>query len=598
VTALGGGRSNAGVFKVRLGDADVGVFKVFPSGADARAEARAIEAIAGKHLQHLKVVGAKGEVPVETGGTLKGGLLMEVAPGKTVKQMLDALPESGPMRDSALAEMKAAARHVGRALAELHKSFETGREMTHAAKEAEARNTLDKLAALHLGGKLEPAVYQAIRAKVIQAIADFYAAPVPETVYHGDANLGNFAIGPGGQVTTFDVGTMQWAFGFGGKPQVTGAADVARFGTSFASDAPGKLTATELADLRGAFNRAYFDVLGKAPASMAPAIKFYQIDMELGVMRGQARAGQSLADALGRLLGALDLPPAIRFKTDAELTADLDTTLRPGETNPEGTARVEAARTEKAYRTAQLAEIARLISRSRITNAERQRVINTLRTPTGQTRGPLEGYVLDTALAENQRAISEIVTALRAHPPDAIVGIERGGGLLTDVIGAVDATLAPKIRRIPMHRAPEGSPTKFDVPRMRAEFQAIIDSGAKRIVIVDAYMGGRTARELRDVVLRPLARGGVEFEMRWVRELMGFEDRPAAGLSARGGIRSYTHDVRMAVGDDMQIVLTPGANDPITIFRNDGSVVRVIQPGPGKTTRDVLIELLSQRSPP
>ena len=117
--------------------------------------------------------------------------------------------------------------------------------------------------------------------------------------------------------------------------------DVARFGNSFASDAPGKLTATELADLRQGFNQAYFDAIGKPPSSYEAAVKFYQLDMELGVMRGEVRSGKPIADTLGRLLSALGLPPAIRFKTEVELEADLDLALKPGETNPEGNARLE-----------------------------------------------------------------------------------------------------------------------------------------------------------------------------------------------------------------------------------------------------------------
>jgi len=133
---------------------------------------------------------------------------------------------------------------------------------------------------------------------------------------------------------------------------------------------------------------------------------------------------------------------------------------------------------------------------------------------------------------------------------------------------------------------------------LQAEFQRLIDGGARRIVIVDVYMGGRTASELRDVVLRPLGsrpgNAGVQFEMRWLQELMGFEGSPAQGLTNRGAVSSRTHKVRMAIGDDMDIVFTPDSREPITIFGRDGRIVETIYPPAGQTTRDVMIDLLSR----
>jgi len=246
-----------------------------------------------------------------------------------------------------------------------------------------------------------------------------------------------------------------------------------------------------------------------------------------------------------------------------------------------------------------LAQLAEIINQSRVSDADRQNVINTLRTPRERARGELEGFVLDTALAENQRAIAEMVAELTANPPDAIIGIERGGAFLVDVLARASAVLAGRIHRIPMHRAPEGSTgSKFDVPAMQAAIQAIIDTGARRIVIVDAYMGGRTAGELRDLVLNRMVGGGrnsgVTFEMHWIREMMGFAGSPGRGLSTRGAVRSRSHEVRMAIGDDMEIVFTPDSREPITIFAADGSVQRTIYPPDGQTTRDVLIDLLSR----
>lgn len=348
VHPLAGGRSGASVFKVMLGDADVGVFKVFSNAADAAAEAKAIDAIASKHLKNFQVVGDKGSVNVDAGGTAKSGLMMEVAPGKTVKQLVDGLPESGPLRDAAVHDLAVAAAQVGKAMGEFHKSFETGHEMARAAKESEASNLIRKM--IQIEPLVDPAVYEALRAQVIDRIAAFYNASIPETAYHGDANIGNFAVGPGGKVTTFDVGTMKWSIDASGKPVASGAADVARFAVSLASDNPGRLTPTELDAVRTAFGKAYFAATGTTRDGLLPAVRFYQIDMELGIMVGQNRAGLGIAEPLGRLLAALELPPAARSRSDADLALDVDPTPRIGETAEAAQQRAALATAERDHR--------------------------------------------------------------------------------------------------------------------------------------------------------------------------------------------------------------------------------------------------------
>jgi hypothetical protein len=257
---------------------------------------------------------------------------------------------------------------------------------------------------------------------------------------------------------------------------------------------------------------------------------------------------------------------------------------------------------------ARLARLAGLIEGARTTHAERQHVIGDLRTPPDRAEpGELEGHVLDAALAENQRAIAELAAELGASQPDVIVGMERGGAFLADVLARANPDLAGRVRKIPVHHAPDGSADKFDGPLMQAEIQALIDAGARKITIVDVYMGGRTARSLRDQVLKPLAarNPGVEFDVQWIRELMGFDGAGAGsatslqgrvrpGQVGGGQITSTARDVRMAIGDDMSIVYDPDSRAPVMIFDREGNVTEVIYPGPGETTRDVLIRLLTR----
>ena len=260
-----------------------------------------------------------------------------------------------------------------------------------------------------------------------------------------------------------------------------------------------------------------------------------------------------------------------------------------------------------------LATLASLIDKLGSSRAERGQVINELRTPTGQETGELEGFALDTVVAENQKEIAGLVAQLTAEKPDVIVGMVRGRAFLTDVLKAASPDLAGKVREMQVHKNPDPKQKegKFQDTAMQAEFQKLIDDGASRIAVVDYYMGGTTARSLRDQVFKQLAakNPGVTFETHWIREQLGFEQLDAAGgttLPSRSGqmrpgqpnadrLTSDERTVRMALGDDMTIAFDPAAIEPITIFDKTGRIVRVIYPKAGQTTRDVLIELLSQK---
>jgi hypothetical protein len=261
---------------------------------------------------------------------------------------------------------------------------------------------------------------------------------------------------------------------------------------------------------------------------------------------------------------------------------------------------------------AALRALADIIEQRGATKAQRAKVIGDLRTPHDQAPGELEGFVLDSVMAENQRAIADLVADLTQKNPDVIVGMEQGGAFLADVVGGGSAKLAPKVRHMPVHKDAQGK--KFDGPAMVAEFEALIAQGAKHIVIVDSYMGGTTASALRDQVLLPLVRKypDVKVDVQWMRESLGFENRVSGGttvLPPRRGQTSPTQPgasqitgeeraVRLTVGDDMSIVYNPESHEPIMIFDRQGRITHVYYPRQGQTTRQLLIELLNQKPGP
>jgi hypothetical protein len=253
-----------------------------------------------------------------------------------------------------------------------------------------------------------------------------------------------------------------------------------------------------------------------------------------------------------------------------------------------------------------LKALADLILKAGASNQERGQVIGQLRTPHGQGQGALEGFALDAVLTENQRAVADLIAQLRTQNPDVIVGLKRGGAFWVELIGAGAPDLAGKVRQLEVHLSQRAKGDKFDGPAMQAEFESLISGGANKIALVDVYMGGRTASSLRDQVFKPLARkhSGVSFDVHWVRETLGFEKpggsggtvmNPMTGASPAGGaIHTTERQVRLALGDDMNIAFDPTSREPITIFDAEGKIVRVFYPQPGQTTRQLLIQLLTQ----
>ncbi|WP_406152764.1 hypothetical protein OH797_20360 [Streptomyces anulatus] len=259
-----------------------------------------------------------------------------------------------------------------------------------------------------------------------------------------------------------------------------------------------------------------------------------------------------------------------------------------------------------------LAKIAEIIEKKGASKEERNEVINELRTPTNKSRGELEGHVLDSTLKENQKAFANLIKQLETANHDAIIGMERGGAFVGDVLAAGSSLLASKVQKVPVHRAAEEDKSrKFDREgRMKGEFNKVLEGGARSVAVVDVYMGGRTASSLRDEIFKPILKENpnVSFHMYWIRETLGFEEKSeAGGIVLRpergefkqsnplaGRLNTVTQYVRLALGDDMEVAFDPESRTPITIFDRQGDVVRKWMPGTGQTTRNLLIELLNR----
>jgi hypothetical protein len=315
VDPVGGGKSNAPVFRIRIGAEELGFFKVFDSIGEAQTEVSMIKQIASKHLKNMEVVGDKGEIGIADGdGNTKGGMMMETAKGTSVDAMVKSLPTEPALRPEAIAKLREAVVKVAKGLAEMHQAFADGDPQTMEQKTSESDYTLRKLEGIR--AQIGEAHYARIRAALEVQVAAYKAAKVPATAYHGDANTGNFIVGPDGKLRMIDVGSMQWSLDGAGKPKGTGAADVARFLESLESKRPGSLTPEEVAQLTKLFNDTYFhEMHGKVtPADLDAATAMYRAQLEISIVKSARPDAKDIVDttyvgALGRLDHILGIPP-------------------------------------------------------------------------------------------------------------------------------------------------------------------------------------------------------------------------------------------------------------------------------------------------
>ena len=131
------------------------------------------------------------------------------------------------------------------------------------------------------------------------------------------------------------------------------------------------------------------------------------------------------------------------------------------------------------------------------------------------------------------------------------------------------------------------------------EIQEKINSGQRKFVIADFYVGGRFSSELRDNVIKKLIESNnavdLEFEIYWIRETFGivnmesdgrikqiFSDQDVVykGLFSSSSpyskkVRIYSSPVRVSVGDDVDFILE-NSNHPIIIFNRQGDVVKIL----------------------
>jgi len=321
VTALGGGATGDPLFKVSVGEAELGVFKVFRDQAQAQTELTELGFLAGLHLQRSQAVGGVvGTQPVAVDADNgRRGILMRTAPGRSVDQMVTSLPAVGsPTRAVAVAQLVASSQLVARALAEIHRLTNTGNRMLDQGQKTGAGSDAQYIRAKIMADANPRAAAvraaldadrDAVVARLDLRIQEMGAANLPASAYHGDANAGNFIV-DGGNVNVIDVGNMRWSHA-GADGNKTGINDVAKYLGSLETLHPAaanRLQPAELAQIAAAFVPAYlleFNQGGRnvTQADLTPGIAVFKVEQLIAAFHGHTIDGPTFRNRVKGVLG-------------------------------------------------------------------------------------------------------------------------------------------------------------------------------------------------------------------------------------------------------------------------------------------------------
>lgn len=299
---LGGGRSAAPVYKVTV-DGKSCVFKVFPDIREAETEIRMLVLLKGKGIPSvLPIIGPGGMSVCPVGGPIsqKAGMLMEMAEGKSVDQMVgEHTPAADPRPLQAAVEATAAL------LWQLHNPVEKTMLMAPDRKRFDVEFVLKKLEAMDPSKKDAinavpsqpgPTNMEKLQGYIKELGKAYLEARLRASVTHSDANAGNFIFRPEDAVdaapmllSVIDVATMEQSIDRNKQGMKTGAADVGRFLQSLLTGNPGKIEPALFAELQESFWRGYRPDPAVAappvvPADFAMSVLFHRFFLEIVVL--------------------------------------------------------------------------------------------------------------------------------------------------------------------------------------------------------------------------------------------------------------------------------------------------------------------------
>ncbi|GAA1786881.1 phosphotransferase [Planosporangium flavigriseum] len=260
----GKGQSGAPVYLVTDESGQlVAVSKIFPAVEQMVRELSALDRLGADEFRHFAVPRARGAAVLETPGGVAGALVMSVAPGRSLFDLLTDVPKPGsPDRPKALAELKQAVADTAVAFAELHSRpagsggpvdagflrFNHGLAQQQNAALAAHRAILEEME-LDVDG---------LSRRVDAAVQAVMAEPGGSTVMHGDAHPGNVFWDPTHGVTFIDTPNCHFSFDDAGRPIGSPARDISNMVERLAHfSREAGFEWTEITDLQTTFLEVY-----------------------------------------------------------------------------------------------------------------------------------------------------------------------------------------------------------------------------------------------------------------------------------------------------------------------------------------------------
>lgn len=302
VRALGGGRSGAPVFGVRLDGKDWGVFKLFREPEEVVRETMYLEDILTAHFSFVRAPRGWGVWQVQVDGKSRPVILMEWVPGRSISSLVRKMPPAGPERREAMEVLTRDVLRTARAMGEFHAAFTTGTSVSPRRLQEQGIYIRKKFEERILDPELREAA-ERLQAGILEP---FFLVHLAATRIHGDANVGNFIPDPKGKgVFLVDVGSMRWSVDERGRPMALGIADVARFLQSLAAQGEGRISREEIERLDRLFLEEYDRVYPGPGPDREVALQLYRIDFELAVIR-YARVQAEVRSSLARIRNLLE----------------------------------------------------------------------------------------------------------------------------------------------------------------------------------------------------------------------------------------------------------------------------------------------------
>jgi hypothetical protein len=233
---------------------------------------------------------------------------------------------------------------------------------------------------------------------------------------------------------------------------------------------------------------------------------------------------------------------------------------------------------------------------------DREAVIKTIRDVSlGKAEDrPYSGYLNAKDIDENRWAFEQARQIMQNTQTDAVLGLERGGKLLSETALAGMEEPRPSLETIAK------ADVKTDTGEMVRQMKALVDSGKRNLSMIDVNMGGGSLQWMKkqaDALMKQLKQegrdAGVTVTIIMLSEQFGFAANVRDGIgldpNAPPGVNVALIPVRFVGGDDVDRIAGDDAGGkPLGVFDDEGRAAPIPQDEEhGRTPREQFIKLMN-----